>query len=164
MCLHGLINQIPRERDKTYIYTLADSNINHRSVHINHHLKIVDAYIKMNCPKNFDVERIFGIYEPDIYTIDKSHLLCVEIQLTQISNKKMQQKINQFMAEFDKHKSRVFYLMSDYKYTKLTIDDRFQLIQDDLPKETPIIYKQNVPAKPTVVNKINQPIRVSIAK
>jgi phosphorylcholine metabolism protein LicD len=104
---------------------------------INHHLKIVDFYIDAGCPDKCIIEPIFGTYEPDLFFKDKNeNSICVEIQLTPISHKKMQNKINQFVSEYEKeHDSKILVICSDYKYKKLTIPSGFKMIQKLTPKE-----------------------------
>jgi hypothetical protein len=97
----------------------------------------VDFFIQNNCPERFIIEPIFGNYEPDIFFKNASdHSICVEIQLTPISHKKMQTKINQFVTEYGReHDAKIFVLCSNYKYNKLTIPKGFKLINQPLPKE-----------------------------
>jgi hypothetical protein len=111
--------------------------INKNSNKIDHHLKIVDFYIKEGCPSHFMIEPVFGKYNPDLYFQDRSGKdICVEIQLTPISNKKMQEKINQFVKEFNKnHKSNTLVLCSNYSYKKLEIPKNFRVIFQPIPSE-----------------------------
>ena len=91
LTMGGSVLQVPRSRDKTYCYTANPSPISHKSNKIDHHLSIVDFFIKEGSPDKFLVEPIFGVYEPDIYFVDKSgKQKCAEIQLRPISNKKTQ--------------------------------------------------------------------------
>ena len=100
-------------------------------------MSIVDFFIKEGSPDKFLVEPIFGAYEPDIYFEDKSgKQICVEIQLTPISNKKMQKKVNDFVSEFKKnHMSNTLVLCSNYDYKNLEIPKGFRLIKQPLPSE-----------------------------
>ncbi len=131
----GKIKSIPREKDKTYLYSLNPSPINHKSNKIEHTLKIVDFYIAIGMPKQFAIEPTLGTYEPDIM-YNKSENICVEIQITPISRNKMQQKINQFVFEYNKeHNSKLLIICSDYQYNKLSVPNGFKMIQKFLPKE-----------------------------
>jgi hypothetical protein len=133
----GSVLQIQRERSKTYLYTLNPSPINPRSQFVEHYLKIVDFYIHTECPENFIIEPVLGTYEPDIYFKDKQNKdICVEIQLTPISNKKMQQKIDKFVYEFDKnHHSKTLVLCSNNPYNKLILPKDFRLYKQPIPSE-----------------------------
>jgi hypothetical protein len=136
MVREGAILQVKRERDKPYLYTDNPSHIHHRSNKINHYLKIVDFYIQAGTPENFLVEPILGSYEPDVMFKDKSNnTICVEIQLTPISLKKMETKINQFVSEFNKeHDSTRILICSDYDY-KIKSRKDFKIIKKSLPRE-----------------------------
>jgi hypothetical protein len=133
----GSVLQVKRERDKPYLYTANPSMIHHRSNKIDHHLKIVDFYIKEGTPSNFIIEPILGSYEPDVMFKDKSNnTVCVEIQLTPISHKKMESKINDFVSEYGKeHDSTIFVLCSNNTYNKLKMPNGFKLIKQPLPQE-----------------------------
>jgi hypothetical protein len=114
----GLCLSIPRPKDKCYLYTANPSPIHHKSNKIDHYLKIVDFYIHSGLPENFVIEPILGSYEPDIFFRDKSNNhICVEVQITPISQNKMQDKINRFVSEYGKeHDSKVFVLSANHGY------------------------------------------------
>lgn len=84
------------------------------------------------------IEPVFGSYEPDIFFRDKSgNSICVEIQLTPISHKKMQKKIEQFVTEHGKtHDSKIFVLCANHAYHRLIIPPWFKLVKQPIPKET----------------------------
>jgi hypothetical protein len=136
LSMDGSVLPIPQTKDKVYLYTLNPSPIHHRSNKIDHALKIVDFYIQYGTPKQFAIEPTLGTYQPDIMYRDKNnHSICVEIQLTQISVKKMQQKINQFVHEYRKeHDSKILLLCSNANYNGLKIPNGFQLIRKNLPQ------------------------------
>lgn len=135
--MDGTVLQVPRSRDKTFLYTLNPSPINHRSNKIEHHLSIVDFYIQAGYPTDFIIEPSLGKYEPDIFFRNKTRkTICVELQLTPISHKKMQTKINQFVSEFNKnHDSKTIVICSNNPYNKLEIPDGFSLIKQSIPSE-----------------------------
>lgn len=137
MVMEGKIKQVKRERDQTYLYCQNPASIHPKSPMINHYLKMVDFYIKNGCPNNFLIEPILGSYEPDIMFRDKNNkTICVEIQLTRISIKRMQEKVNQFVKEYGKnHDSLKLIICSERDYTKLTIPKGFTLIHSRLPNE-----------------------------
>jgi hypothetical protein len=137
LTMGGIVLQVPRTRDKTFLYTCNPTHINHKSNKIDHHLKIVDFYIQSGTPDNFLIEPQLGKYEPDIFFKDKSNnTVCVEIQITPISIKKMQEKVNVFVSEFGKnHDSKTFVLCSNNEYNKLQIPTGFRFKKLLLPNE-----------------------------
>ena len=137
LTMAGSVLQVKQSKDKSYLYTCNPSPIHHKSNKIEHQLKILDFFIQAECPANFIIEPILGSYEPDIFFRDKSgNSICVEIQLTPISLKKMQTKINQFVSEFEKnHDSRKFVICSNQNYNKLKIPNGFKIIKQSVPKE-----------------------------
>lgn len=136
LVMDGIALAVPRTKDKHYLYTSNPSHIHHKSNKIDHYLKIVDFYIKENCPEIFVIEPILGSYEPDIYFKDKSgKSICVEIQITPISIKKMQKKYDDFVKEYDKtHDSKTFVICSDNSYEKLKAHKDFKVVRKPLPK------------------------------
>lgn len=135
--MSGAISQIQRERDKPFLYMPNPTLIHPRTVKIDHYLKIVDFYIYSGCPKVFLTEPKFGDYNPDVYMKDKKgNSICVEVQLTPISTKKMQTKIDEFTAEFGKtHDARIIALVSNNSYSKIKIPEGFKLVKIPIPKE-----------------------------
>lgn len=119
------------------MYTVKPAPVKKTSNKIDHHLKIIDFYIKEKCPDYFLIEQQFGKYEPDIYFIDKSNNhIAVEIQLTPISTKRMQQKVNDFVYEYDKsHAAKTLVICSNYDYKKLEYPKGFRVIKQPLPNE-----------------------------
>jgi hypothetical protein len=127
---------VKQTKDKSYLYTCNPSPIHHKSNKIEHQLKIVDFFIKEGTPENFLIEPILGTYEPDIFFKDKNNnSICVEIQLTPISIKKMQTKINQFVSEYGKeHDAKIIVICSNKNYN-LKIPNGFKIIKQSVPKE-----------------------------
>jgi hypothetical protein len=136
MCLDGSCLKVIREKDKTYCYTSNPSPIHHKSNKINHYLKIVDFYINEGKPENFLIEPMLGSYSPDLFFKDKgNNSICVEIQLTPISQNKMQDKVNRFVAEYGKeHDSKILVICSDTHY-KIKTPNGFKIIRKTVPKE-----------------------------
>jgi hypothetical protein len=134
--MDGSCLKVIRERDKCYLYTSNPSPIHHKSNKINHYLKIVDYFIKAGKPDKFLIEPVFGKYEPDLFFKDQSNnSICVEIQLTPISHKKMQDKINRFVSEYGKeHDSKILVIVSDYPY-KIKNPNGFKIIKQMVSKE-----------------------------
>lgn len=137
MTLNGCISQIQRERDKPYIYMPNPAILHHRSVKLEHYLKIVDFYIHTGCPKHFTPEPNWKIYKPDVYMKDRmGNDICVEIQITHISTKKVQTKIEQFVSTYGtEHSARVMLLVTNNSYDKVVMPSGFSLIRLPLPKE-----------------------------
>lgn len=135
MC--GSISQIQRERDKPYIYMPNPTLLHPRSIKIDHYLKIVDFYIHTGCPETFVPEPNFKGYKPDVYMKDlKGNPICVEIQITPISTKKMQSKMDEFVSTYKKeHDATIMLLVSNNIYDKITIPDNFKLVRLPMPKE-----------------------------
>lgn len=135
--MNGCITQIKRERDKPYIYMPNPAILHHRSVKLDHQLKLVDFYIHAGCPPHFIIEPKFGEYNPDVYMKDRQgNAICVEVQLTPISTKKMQKKVEQFTTTSGKeHDAKIMLLVSDNEYPKLEILTPFKLIRIPVPKE-----------------------------
>jgi hypothetical protein len=111
--------------------------IHPRSVKIDHHLKLVDFYINAGCPSEFLPEPVFGCYRPDVYMKDsKGNAICVEVQLTAISTKKMTTKIEQFVASHGReHDAKVMILCTDNSYNKITMPKGFHLVRMNVPPE-----------------------------
>jgi hypothetical protein len=113
------------------------ATLHHRSVKLDHYLKIVDFYIHTGCPKIFIPEPPFKDYKPDVYMKDlKGNAICVEIQITLISTKKMQTKIDQFVATHNKeHDAKIMLLVSDNAYNQVKMPNGYSLVRLPLPKE-----------------------------
>ena len=111
--------------------------IHPKSSKINHYLKIVDTFIYYGCPQVFVVEPQLGEYRPDVYMKDhQGNTACVEVQLTPISTKKMQQKIDQFTSTYGKeHDAPIMLIVSDNEYSKVKIPDGFYLYRIPIPLE-----------------------------
>lgn len=111
--------------------------IHPKSSKIEHYLKITDTYIHFGYPSVFLVEPSFGEYNPDVYMKDhEGNVMCVEIQRTPISTKKMQRKIDQFVSTFGKeHDANIFLLVSNEEYGKVKIPKGFHLYRMGIPPE-----------------------------
>jgi hypothetical protein len=109
-----------------------------RSIKIEHHLKIVDFYIKAGCPATFIPEPNWKTYKPDVYMKDqKGNAICVEIQLTLISSKKMQTKVDEFVKAHGKkeHDAKIMLLVSNHEYPKVKMPAPFKLYTIPIPDE-----------------------------
>jgi hypothetical protein len=111
--------------------------IHPRTVKIDHYLKIVDCYIHFGCPDVFEVEPAYKTYNPDVYMKDrKGNAICVEVQITPISTKKMQTKIDQFVSTYGKgHDAKIMLLISNQEYHKVVMPPSFKLVRIPIPKE-----------------------------
>lgn len=102
---------------------------------IRHHLSIVDFFINEGCPTHFIIEPNLGSYNPDImFQNRQGENICVEIQLTQISQKKMKEKIEQFCSEYGlNHDSKMLIISSNF-YTKNLIKNNLKIFAKRLVK------------------------------
>lgn len=137
LVLNGTVLAVPRTKDKSYLYTLNPSPIHHKSNKIEHQLKIVDYFIQCGMPKQFIIEPALGTYNPDIFYKDINGIsVCVEIQITPISTKKMQLKLDNFVKEFGReHDSKILILCSSQNYPQCKLPKGFQLVRQNLPQE-----------------------------
>lgn len=113
------------------------ATLHHRSIKIDHHLKIVDFFIHVGCPKTFHVEPNYKSYKPDVYMHNQKGIpVCVEVQLTPISHKKMENKTIEFMTSHKKkeHDAVVLLLVSDKDYG-IQLPKPYSLITIPVPKE-----------------------------
>jgi hypothetical protein len=137
LTLDGSVLQIPRTKDQPYLYTLNPAGLNPKSNKVDHQLKILDLYIHLNCPSQYKVEPLLGSYSPDLMHKDKNgQTICSEIQLTPISKKKMQDKINHYSNEYNvKHDSCILHLYSDYDYKTLSVPKNIHIIKKPIAPE-----------------------------
>lgn len=135
LVMDGSVLAVRREIDKCYCYTLNPSPIHHKSNKIEHYLKIVDAFIELKQPEQCLIEQPFGCYIPDLFYKDHfNRSVAAEVQLTKISAKKMQNKINHFIKEYGKtHDARLLIVFTDYSY-HLSYPKEFKVIQQSVPK------------------------------
>jgi hypothetical protein len=131
----GLCCSWPRAKDQCYCYTL--KGYNPKNQKNEHQLKIVDAAIELNCYDHCVIEPTFGVYEPDLFYKDHfNRLVCVEVQLTKISAKRMQEKVNNFIKEKQQHGAGLLYIVSDHNYNDIRYDQTKAKINFmELPKE-----------------------------
>jgi hypothetical protein len=89
------------------------------------------------CPEKFIVEPVLGEYIPDVMFKDKGDKsICVEVQLTPISQKKMQRKINNFVKGYGvDHDAKILVIASDRPYKNLITPSGFKVIQIRVPQE-----------------------------
>lgn len=114
------------------------ATLHHRSIKIDHHLKIVDFYIHMGLPVDFKPEPAFPSYKPDVYMKDqKGNPICVEIQITKISAKKMQTKVDEFVKSYGKkeHDAKILLVVTDSEYNKLVVPSGFKIYKIPMPLE-----------------------------
>ena len=113
------------------------ATLHHRSIKIDHHLKIADFYIQAGCPQVFLPEPNFKLYKPDVYMRDRTGKdICVEVQITPISAKRMQTKVDEFVASYRKdHNANHLLIVSNQDYPKINIPSSFQIKRIQLPQE-----------------------------
>jgi hypothetical protein len=98
----------------------------------------VDTFIDLGMPSQCAIEPQLGSYEPDLFYKDHfNRSVCVEVQLTNISQKRMQEKINTFIKEEGKnHDARLLYIISDCKFDTFHYDTKkYKIILKEMPKE-----------------------------
>jgi hypothetical protein len=137
MVLQKKIIQVIRSKDQTYCYTLNPSPIHPKSNKIEHHLKITDYFIALKHRSNFVIESKLGSYTPDIFYKDQNNVsFCIEIQLTKISTKKMQEKVDSFITEYGKeHDSLTMVIVSHTTYPKIKLKNGFHVVYQNVPPE-----------------------------
>jgi hypothetical protein len=96
--------------------------IHPNSTRTNHFLAIADFFIRIGQPDIYEVEPdLKHNYRPDAYTILNQEQVAIEIQLSHVSNKKIQEKIEGFVDSFKKgkHQAKRLWLVTDrpFKYT-----------------------------------------------
>jgi hypothetical protein len=113
------------------------ATLHHRSIKIDHHLKLADFYIHAGCPQIFLPEPNFKLYKPDVYMKNQTgNAMCVEVQITPISTKRMQSKIDEFVSSYGKdHDATHLLIVSNQDYPKITIPSSFKLHRINLPVE-----------------------------
>lgn len=136
LCRDGICCSYPRSKDQCHLYALKGYNPKNQKVE--HQLKIVDTFINIGCPDQCLIEPELGSYEPDLFYKDHfNRSVCVEVQLTRISLKKMQDKVNNFMKEEGKnHDARLLVICADRDYSMVTFDkQKYKVKFEPLTKE-----------------------------
>lgn len=93
--------------------------IHTESTKLRHFLAIADFYIRLGKPEVYQVEPdIDPSYRPDAYTRLPDPVV-VEVQRSYISNRKMQEKIDNFADTFvrGKHDAKTLWIVTDTKFT-----------------------------------------------
>lgn len=114
----GYILPIPQVKDRPYLYMPNPTLIHPQSNKINHFLGLVDLYIQMKQPAVFEIEPIINEdYRPDVYTRKEVPVL-IELQLTPISLKRMQEKVDLFVKAHIKkqHDATTLWIVADTQY------------------------------------------------
>jgi hypothetical protein len=136
LVMDGFCCSFPRTKDQCYLYALKGYNPKNQKVE--HQLKIVDTFINIGCPDECLVEPELGGYEPDLFYKDHfNRSVCVEVQLSRISQKRMQEKINNFIKEEGvNHDARLLCIYCDYRFDDFHYDQKkYKIILKDLPHE-----------------------------
>jgi competence CoiA-like predicted nuclease len=91
-------------------------------------MAIADFYDRIGKPEKYIVEPDLNYeYRPDVYMEYKGEQIVVEIQLTQISTKKMQQKVDMWISGYEKHHfAKKMWIVSDHLY-KLEVPVGFDI-------------------------------------
>jgi hypothetical protein len=111
--------------------------IHPKGIKIDHYLKIVDFFIHVGCPPMFEPEPNWKNYKSDAYMQDKKgNYICVEIQITPISSKKMQKKVDEFVSTYGKeHDAKVMLLVTNNAYGSIEAPPPFRIVRIPMPKE-----------------------------
>ena len=107
------------------------ARMHHQSSKLEHFLGIADLFIRMGQPQVFDVEpHITDNYRPDVYMVKDDRHAIVEYQRTIISHKKMQNKVDAFVAAYNsgRHNCRTLLIVTDYRYN-VTAPSSFKIVQ-----------------------------------
>ncbi|UOF90729.1 hypothetical protein LSG31_00150 [Fodinisporobacter ferrooxydans] len=116
----GHLTILAQEKGKQNLYMPKPPLIHPRSIRVNHFLAIADLYIKLDKPQVFDVEPAYFQhgYRPDVYAIIDGIPVCIEVQLSRISKKKMQDKANRFIQSYyhSEHKAKTLWIYSSIHY------------------------------------------------
>jgi hypothetical protein len=94
--------------------------IHPNSTRTNHFLGIADLYMRYGQPPTFVVEPdMKHDYHPDAYMITPNQeQICVELQLSKVSSRKIQEKVNGFMDSYreGKHHAKKLHLVTDHRF------------------------------------------------
>lgn len=115
----GHVITVPRPKDECYLYMPNPALIHTESSKIRHYLAIADVYIQLGKPQIYAIEpQINEQYTPDVYTRINDVPIIIEVQRSYISNKKMQQKINQFVESYRKgeHDATILWVFGNYPW------------------------------------------------
>lgn len=108
---------MPRAKDKTYLYVSNPPMIHTQSSKINHYLGLAEIYIRMGTPEKFTIEvKIADDFITDAVTeIDGTPVL-IELQRSVVSTRKMQDKVDKFVAHYNKHGAKHMWIFTDKPY------------------------------------------------
>jgi hypothetical protein len=111
----GYLTIVPQPREKQYLYMPKPPII---KGNIDHFLEIAQLYIALGMPEHFDVEPRFNDYEPDVYTTVDHQKVCIEVQRSRISDRKMQSKVDEFMMSYymKQHEANILWIYSSNRY------------------------------------------------
>lgn len=128
----GYILQIPQPKDRPYLYMPNPARIHHQSSKLEHYLGLADLYIQYGQPEVFEVEpNICEEYRPDVYMVKDGKHIIIEYQRTFITAKKMQDKIDRFVASYNqgKHQCTTLWIVSGIEYRHIACPSHFNIIQ-----------------------------------
>lgn len=101
------------------------------STRINHFMGLADLYMKYDQPPTFIVEPdMKHEYCPDAYMInEKDEQVCIELQLSKVSNKKIQEKVDGFVNSYrdGKHFAKKLYIVTDHRFDFDCKDSEFSV-------------------------------------
>lgn len=108
--------------------------IHQQSAKLRHYLGLVDIYLTLDKPEVFEIEPYFSAdYRPDVRTVYAGSSLMVEYQRSTITHKKMQEKVDAFVATNKQglHDAKSLLIVTDYGYD-ITAPAGYEVIQRDL--------------------------------
>jgi competence CoiA-like predicted nuclease len=111
--------------------------IHPNSTRTKHFLAIADFYDRIGKPQTYIVEpNLKYDYRPDVYMEYKGEHVVVEIQLTHISTKRMQEKVDMWISGYgEKHHAKIMWVVTDVLY-KLEVPSGFDIQFHQWTKET----------------------------
>lgn len=125
----GYIITIPQPKDRPYLYKAKGTSIRENTSRLEHYLAIVDAYIDLGCPNVFEVEPAWPSYRPDAYAQVDGQYVCIEVQTSKVTNKRIQNKINRFVRSWQRqeHDATTLWIRSPYTWKHLQAPPQMQI-------------------------------------
>lgn len=91
--------------------------IHTQSSKINHYLGLAEIYLRLGQPDSFDIEvKIADDFITDAVTTLQDTPVLIELQRSIVSNRKMQDKVDKFVAHYEKHHARHLWIFTDKPY------------------------------------------------
>lgn len=136
----GYILQIPQPKDRPYLYMPNPARMHHQSSKLEHFLGIADLFIRLGQPEVYEVEPyICDEYRPDVYMVKDGKHVIIEYQRSIVTLKKMQNKVDGFVASYNsgRHNCRELWIVTDYRYN-VTAPSSFKVVQMPKTEKSPV--------------------------